>query len=180
MKKIVAVIVAVFVLAGVLFYRTCLRVSEFVILSTNDMHASLENVARLATAVKECRDTVFTIVVDAGDRWTGNAYVDLAEGRLPMIKLMNAVGYDVATLGNHDFDAGQKVLDEAIDEAEFDVVCANMQSRGEYLDDIEKCKQIVATPHSSIPILIIWLRKIIYPSKLIPTTSITADWPMIF
>ena len=143
MKKIVAVIVAVFVLAGVLFYRTCLRVSEFVILSTNDMHASLENVARLATAVKECRDTVFTIVVDAGDRWTGNAYVDLAEGRLPMIKLMNAVGYDVATLGNHDFDAGQKVLDEAIDEAEFDVVCANMQSRGEYLDDIEKCKQIV-------------------------------------
>ena len=52
MKKIVAVIVAVFVLAGVLFYRTCLRVSEFVILSTNDMHASLENVARLATAVK--------------------------------------------------------------------------------------------------------------------------------
>ena len=116
------------------------------ILSTNDMHASLDNMSRLATAVKECRDTVFTIVVDAGDRWTGNAYVDLAEERLPIIRLMNAVGYDVATLGNHDFDAGQQVLDNAIDEAEFDVVCANMESKGEWLDDVEKSEQIV-TPN---------------------------------
>ena len=95
MKKISILAVVILTLAGVLFYRTCLRRSEFVILSTNDMHASLDNMARLATAVKECRDTVFTIVVDAGDRWTGNAYIDLAKGRLPMIRLMNAVGYDV-------------------------------------------------------------------------------------
>ena len=117
--------------------------SEFVILSTNDMHASLDNVARLATAVKECRDTVFTIVVDAGDRWTGNAYVDLAEGRLPMIQLMNAVGYDVATLGNHDFDPGQQVLDNAVDKAKFAVVCANMESEGEWLGGVEESAQIV-------------------------------------
>ena len=116
--------------------------SEFVILSTNDMHASLENMSRLATAVKKCRDTVFTIVVDAGDRWTGNAYVDLAEGRLPMIRLMNAVGYDVAALGNHDFDPGQKVLDEALDKADFEVVCANMTATGELLDDVDACKRI--------------------------------------
>ena len=130
-------------MAGVLFYRTCLRHSEFVIISTNDMHASLDNVARLATAVEECRDTVFTIVVDAGDRWTGNAYVDLAEGRLPMIQLMNAVGYDVATLGNHDFDPGQQVLDNAVDKAKFAVVCANMESEGEWLDNVEESAQIV-------------------------------------
>ena len=117
--------------------------SEFVILSTNDVHASLENVSRLATAVKKCRDTVFTIVVDAGDRWTGNAYVDLAENRLPIIKLMNAIGYDVATLGNHDFDAGQEVLDKAAEHAEFDVICANMKSFGDNLDDIEGCERIV-------------------------------------
>ena len=107
------------------------------------MHASLDNVARLATAVEECRDTVFTIVVDAGDRWTGNAYVDLAEGRLPMIQLMNAVGYDVATLGNHDFDPGQQVLDNAVDKAKFAVVCANMESEGEWLDGVEESAQIV-------------------------------------
>lgn len=139
------VLTVVVVLSGVLFYRTTLRKSEFVILSTNDMHASLENVARLATAVKECRDTVFTVVVDAGDRWTGNAYVDLAEGRLPMIRLMNAVGYDVATFGNHDFDAGQQVLDNAVKCAEFDVVCANMRAEGEWLRDVaSRC--CVTTP----------------------------------
>ena len=143
MKKIsILVAVVVLTLAGVFLYRTCFRHSEFVILSTNDMHASLDNMARLATAVEECRDTVFTVVVDAGDRWTGNAYVDLAEGRLPIIRLMNAVGYDVATLGNHDFDAGQRVLDEAIDSAEFDVVCANMNSTSELLDDVERSEQI--------------------------------------
>ena len=131
-----------FIVFGWLMY-IMLSPSEFVILSTNDMHASLDNMARLSTAVKECRDTVFTIVVDAGDRWTGNAYVDLAEGRLPMIHLMNAVGYDVATLGNHDFDAGQQVLDNAIDKAEFEVVCANMTSLGEWLDDVDRCERIV-------------------------------------
>ena len=131
-----------FIVFGWLMY-IMLSPSEFVILSTNDMHASLDNMARLATAVKECRDTVFTIVVDAGDRWTGNAYVDLAEGRLPMIQLMNAVGYDVATLGNHDFDPGQQVLAGAIDAAEFEVVCANMHSKGGVLDGVAPNYQIV-------------------------------------
>jgi 5'-nucleotidase len=121
------------------------RKSEFVIISTNDVHASLDNVPRLATAVKECRDTVFTIVVDAGDRWTGNAYVDLAEGRLPIIRLMNAVGYDVATLGNHDFDAGKRVLDGAIECAEFDVVCANMHAEGDELSGVAP-KSVIKTP----------------------------------
>ena len=126
-----------------LFLFIITQKSEFVIISTNDIHASLENVSRLSTAVKKCRDTVFTIVADAGDRWTGNAYVDLAENRLPIIRLMNAVGYDVAALGNHDFDAGQGVLDRAIDYAEFDIICANMKSLGENLDDVEPRERIV-------------------------------------
>ena len=100
MKKwlIGAATIALLVVGGAYIYRTVPKqdkqVSEFVIISTNDVHGSLVDMPRLATAVKECRDTLFTIVVDAGDRWTGNAYVDLAEGRLPMIDLMNAVGYE--------------------------------------------------------------------------------------
>lgn len=131
-----------FIVFGFFMY-IMLSPSEFVILSTNDMHASLDNMSRLATAVKKCRDTVFTVVVDAGDRWTGNAYVDLAEGRLPIIRLMNAVGYNVATLGNHDFDPGQQVLAGAIDAAEFEVVCANMRSEGGVLDGVAPNYQIV-------------------------------------
>lgn len=140
-KGIFSGILASMVLSGWFIYLM-LCPSEFVILSTNDVHASLDNMAQLSTAVKRCRDTVFTVVVDAGDRWTGDAYVDLAEGRLPIIELMNAVGYDVATLGNHDFDAGQSVLAEAIRHANFDVVCANMEAEGEPLDDVDNSESI--------------------------------------
>ena len=135
------------------FMHLMLRSSEFVILSTNDIHASLDNMSRLATAVEECRDTVFTIVVDAGDRWTGNAYVDLAENRLPIIKLMNAVGYDVATLGNHDFDPGQKVLETAVENAEFDVICANMKSSGDNLNDVEGRERIVTPAGVAVDVI---------------------------
>lgn len=142
MKKIVATIVAILVLSGVLFYRTCIRASEFVIISTNDMHAAIESFPRLASAIKECRDTVFTVVVDAGDRWTGNGYVDLAEGRLPIIRLMNTVGYSVATLGNHEFDAGQQLLAGAIDYAKFPIVCANVTSDDNIFDNLASSTRI--------------------------------------
>ena len=114
-------------------YRSMWRPSSVVILSTNDIHASLGNFARLATAVERCRDTVFTILVDAGDRWTGNAYVDLAEDRKPIIDLMNSINYDVATFGNHEFDCGAGLLGRAVAQAEFNVVCANMTSHTEAL-----------------------------------------------
>lgn len=104
------------------------RERELVILSTNDMHAHIEQFPRLATAVERCRDTVPVMLVDAGDRWTGNAYVDLAEGRKPILEMMNRLGYDLATLGNHEFDVGQAALERAVDACGFPVICANLQS----------------------------------------------------
>ncbi len=64
----------------------------------------------------------------AGDRWTGNAYVDLAEGRRPIIDLMDGLGFSVATLGNHEFDKGARFLANAIGYAKFETVCANVIS----------------------------------------------------
>lgn len=100
-----------------------------VVLSTNDIHAKIQRFPQLATAVKACRDTAQVVLVDAGDRWTGNAYVDMAPiSGLPIITLMNRLGYDVATLGNHEFDRGQAHLSRMIDSATFAVVCANVVS----------------------------------------------------
>ena len=102
---------------------------SIVILSTSDVHAKVENFPLLATAVKQCRDTVTTFLVDAGDRWTGNAYVDMAkEPRRPVIDMMNDQGYDVATLGNHEFDDGQAFQGHINSLAKFDIVCANCLS----------------------------------------------------
>ncbi len=125
-----AVSVAV-VAAGVALwqgYERLWRERTVVILSTNDIHAKLDNVARLATAVERCRDTVQTLLVDAGDRWTGNAFVDLAEGRLPIIDLMNDLGYTAVTLGNHEFDCGPALLQGAVEHSRFATLCANMRN----------------------------------------------------
>lgn len=111
------------------------RTRSVVILSTNDIHAAIQNFPRLATAIAECRDTADVILVDAGDRWTGNAYVDHAvEKCRPVIDLMNRLGYDVATIGNHEFDHGQELLDERLKQADFDVICANMKSSSDLLN----------------------------------------------
>ena len=128
MKKLILTISAILLLAGALLYRSTIREREVVILSTNDIHAVIDNFPKLVTAAKLCRDTVATLLVDSGDRWTGNAFIDRAEGRLPIIELMNHAGYDAATLGNHEFDKGAAVLQGAIDYATFPIVCANMVS----------------------------------------------------
>ena len=102
-----------------------------VILSTNDMHGKIQRMPELATAVRQCRDTVERVLlVDAGDRWTGNAYVDkVAVPGRPIVELMNRLGYDVATLGNHEFDFGQAHLGGVLDSlVAFEVVCANIKS----------------------------------------------------
>lgn len=105
------------VLAALVTVACAPRERVVVILSTNDMHAKIERFARLAAAVERCRDTVSDVVLaDAGDRWTGNAFVDKAPTPgMPMLSLMNRLGFDVATLGNHEFDYGQAFLGRMLD-----------------------------------------------------------------
>ena len=55
------------------------------IISTNDMHASIEAMPRLATLIKEYEALGEVVVVDSGDRVTGNAYVDDDHRRAPRI-----------------------------------------------------------------------------------------------
>ncbi len=101
--------------------------SHIYIISTNDMHANIEAMPRLATLVKEFEAKGEVVLVDSGDRVTGNAYVDDdAEPGIPMIELMNAVGYDVVTLGNHEFDKGREALYAMVDASEFEWVCSNI------------------------------------------------------
>ncbi len=129
MKRIFAVLL-VCLLTG------CARERQVVIVSTNDIHSSIDNFPRLATLVERLRAETGgrVLLVDAGDRWTGNPFVDKAHKPLsPVVELMNELGYDVATLGNHEFDWGQARLRERLDEMEFPVVCANISSAGSEL-----------------------------------------------
>jgi 5'-nucleotidase len=139
MKRIFALALLVLMVACATARGT--EPQRVVIVSTNDIHSSIEAFPRLATFVEELRTKEGTdnvLLVDAGDRWTGNPFVDLTpEPYSPIIELMNALGYDVTTLGNHEFDRGQEVLRRRIDEMDFPVVCANIESRDSELGPIE-------------------------------------------
>ncbi|MFI3328463.1 MAG: bifunctional UDP-sugar hydrolase/5'-nucleotidase [Rikenellaceae bacterium] len=112
---------------GLFFYCDQRATTEIVVLSTNDVHASIGGSPRLATFVKEMRaENENVLVMDGGDFCSGNPYVDMAEHRgEPIIDLMNIVGYDVITLGNHEFDYNVTNLKRNLDRLNADVLCAN-------------------------------------------------------
>ena len=62
------------------------------------------------------------ILVDAGDYSQGTTYVSESKGA-SAIELMNLVGYDYATLGNHEFDFGPDAVDNNTENAEFKILC---------------------------------------------------------
>lgn len=102
------------------------------IIATNDMHATIDTMPKLATIVKEYDERGEVIIIDSGDRVSGNAYVDDAtHPGVPIIELMNDIGYSVATLGNHEFDKGSEVLDKMLRCASFPILCANMEAHND-------------------------------------------------
>ena len=99
---------------------------DVVVYYTNDVHTyidgeiSYDNLAWL----KQNTDAADVLLVDAGDAIQGTAYGSMDKGET-IIRLMNAAGYDLATLGNHEFDYGMTGAMNAIAWAQFPYVSAN-------------------------------------------------------
>ena len=87
-----------------------------IIISTSDIHGNLDKFPKLATLVKQYRAKYpHVLLVDSGDYFMGNPYVDEWEKRgEPLTILMNKLGFDLATVGNHDLDYGQEALRDHI------------------------------------------------------------------
>src|ERR671926_891333 len=99
-------------------------------LPSNDRNAGKGGVARLATLVKRVRsENPNTLLIDAGDAFQGTPYFNFYKGEVEY-KAMSAIGYDVGTLGNHDFDNGVEGLAAAMKFANFDFVSTNYDVRG--------------------------------------------------
>lgn len=108
------------------------------ILHTNDTHSNIDpfpdnhakyagkgGVARRFEMIQKIRsEEESVILLDAGDIFQGTPYFNKFGGVLEM-KLMSKLGYDVATMGNHDFDGGMDGFVKAQDYANFPFVCAN-------------------------------------------------------
>ena len=103
-----------------------------VILYTNDVHCYIDNNAdegaqtgltyAKVAALKDCYPNA--LLLDAGDHIQGTAYGALDHGET-ILRLMNAAGYDAATLGNHEFDYGMAGCMQAIGWAAFPYLSCN-------------------------------------------------------
>jgi 2',3'-cyclic-nucleotide 2'-phosphodiesterase (5'-nucleotidase family) len=120
----------------------------FTILHTNDFHGQLEasgsnpGMAKVATVVNNIRTAVGAanvLLVDAGDEMQGSLLSNLGDGTatgkgIPTIATYNAMGYNAATFGNHEFDWGQVNLSNRTTEATYPYVTANIVKKGAAAD----------------------------------------------
>jgi len=149
LKKILLTSAAMMVSAGAAYADYSLT-----ILHTNDFHARFEPIskydagcssedntegkcfggsARLVTAVEEARKrSNNSILVDGGDQFQGTLFYTYYKGKLAA-EMMNKLGYDAMTVGNHEFDDGPEVLRGFMDAVTFPVLMSNADFSGEPL-----------------------------------------------
>lgn len=121
-------------------------VAKLTILHTNDTHSRVEpfpgdskfpgmgGVAKRAALVKKIRtEEKNVLLLDAGDIFQGTPYFNYYGGMLEL-ELMSKVGYDAATIGNHDFDAGVDGLNKQLQHANFPFLSANYDFTGTELE----------------------------------------------
>lgn len=100
----------------------------------NDNHSQIDNFSKIKYIVDEAEEKGNVIIASSGDMFSGNPVVDFyGEKGYPVIDLMNRIGFDLATLGNHEFDYGQEILQDRINQAEFAFISANMTSESPML-----------------------------------------------
>ena len=126
------------------------------ILHTNDTHSHIDpfkanhsrnpnrgGVARRATLIAQIRkENEHTLLLDAGDIFQGTPYFNYFGGELEF-KLMSMLKYDVATIGNHDFDNSIDGLYKQLPNAKFDFVSANYNFKNTILDTHVKPYKII-------------------------------------
>lgn len=124
LKKIAALLILAVFAVSAAFAAT--YTGKTVILHSNDVHGAIAGYANIAQLMNEFEaEGAEVILVDAGDFSQGTTYVSTSKG-LDAVTMMNAAGYDVATLGNHEFDYGYAQLKSNLENAEFQVICADV------------------------------------------------------
>lgn len=97
-----------------------------VILHSNDVHGAITGYACIAALKTDYESRgAEVILVDAGDYSQGTTNVSITKGA-DAVAMMNAAGYDVVTIGNHELDYGYEQLMDNMSKAEFKVVCADV------------------------------------------------------
>ncbi len=125
MKKFLSLFLAVVIIAASFPFAFAAE-GNTVILYTNDVHCALDDYAVLAAYRAELIAQGNTVItVDAGDAIQGEVIGTMTQGEA-IVDIMNAVGYDYAVPGNHEFDYGMEVfLDLAQKQAQYKYISSN-------------------------------------------------------
>jgi len=126
---------------------------QLVILHSNDTHScimplnpNLDNkdlagrggfLRRAAMIKEERQQNPELLLIDSGDFSQGSGYYTLFKGEVE-IGLMNQMGYDCATIGNHEFDFGMDNMARLFRMANFPIICSNYDCTGTVLEDLVK------------------------------------------
>lgn len=131
---------------------------QLVILHTNDTHSCImplnPNLAdtalagrggflrRMALIEDERAKAPGLLLIDSGDFSQGSPYYNFYKGEVE-VELMNRMGYDVATIGNHEFDFGLENMARIFRMAKFPIVCANYDFTGTSVEGLVKPYTII-------------------------------------
>lgn len=126
---------------------------QIVMLHTNDTHSCIlplsENLAdtvvagrggylrRIEMVEKERQNDSQLLLLDSGDFSQGSPYYTLFKGDVE-VELMNRMGYDAATIGNHEFDFGLENMARLFQMAKFPIVCCNYDFTGTPVEGLVK------------------------------------------
>ena len=123
MKRVALIVLAALAAASAFAQR-----QEVHIVSVNDVHAKIENMPAFAAIVDSLRaEYPGLLVLSAGDNRTGEPLNDMySVPAYPMVALMNQIGFDATTLGNHEFDSGPEGLARLANLSNFSYICANV------------------------------------------------------
>ena len=139
-KKVFACLLALVMVLGMVAVPAAAKAEgeeakDIAILYTNDVHCGVdvssscigyEGLARIKTAMEAAGKEV--ILVDCGDAIQGDVIGSFSKGE-NIIQIMNDVGYDVATVGNHEFDYGMDQFFKNVSMAQFTYVCCNFTDK---------------------------------------------------
>lgn len=159
MKKIFLSIIALSAISS-------LSAQDLTILHLNDTHSHIEpermgdikghgGVIEQAAYISQVREDMGkknVLLVHAGDFSQGTSYFTELKGQIE-IDVINAFGYDVVTLGNHEFDNGIVVLSKRLKQLECPVVCANYDFSATPLASIVKPYTIVRKAGKKIGVI---------------------------
>lgn len=137
MKKLHTLLIVCFVW-GFGFSASAQKTKQLIILQTSDVHSRIEPInqkgdknykeggfVRRATFLNRFRkENEHVLLFDCGDFSQGTPYYNIYKGEVE-VKLMNEMGYDACTIGNHEFDFGLENMARLFKMAAFPIVCSN-------------------------------------------------------